>query len=736
MQRRTAFPHHYTHGRLAFHMDVHFETLTGERIDALSQPLVSGTRGTWVLHIANRECDLTAGAAIALVRFDAQIAFALQTAAPRGRDYCTLSTTSGAELELCLGHSSVNLLTICVRSGILRKGEDIVLRIGDRSRGSVGSEVFWSATEAQFLLAVAPANEELFTGIASNPHSLHIVHHPVLRHVRLLAPTVVAPGEPFRLHLGAFDRNRNLLEDYEGQIDFVPPEHVWGLPDSHSFSRSDGGLKLFEKVQIDAPGIYRILGSSEAGTFRSNPIVVQENPRVRIYWGDVHAHGWGDSTMHLMHLPSPKLTPLSRHRQARDVGRLDFSCPASMSMDPEKRDVVWRPYRDACEEMDEPGRYVPFLAYEAHPQEGDRQVIFKHYEEPTPPSMRLPLPQLEELYDQRDDVMLQVHIGGDPPRWDLHRPRRERLLEISSGFGNAEWLLQKALQLGYRPALCGASDLHLGLMGGPRAVETFRGRFGQKYPMRQRDSAYGTGPLTAICSSELSRDYLWHALETRRTYATSGARIYLDVSANNQPMGAQIPVREALRVTFAAHACETIERIDLICGRYRLRSWRPGALDCSIDLSLQPSELPGTWLYFRLQQVDGEYAWTTPIYLEHPEGIPPATDLAAWNDDGALRVRPAAGSAADVHLQQLERYLRREENPERFADLTPIGIVDTAPGRCALFYCYWGEERFPMSIRWFFEFEIPKVRFDFGWRDYGAWDEMELGPQLMEKYAE
>ncbi len=735
MQRRIAYPQNYTPGRLAFHMDVHFESLTGERVDALNKPLVAGTRGTWVLHLSNQEADLGAGASIALIRFDAQFAFALQTHAPRGRDYCTLSSSSGAQLELSVGRSAVNLLTIHVVAGTLRKGDDITLRLGDRSHGGSGSEVFWSTTQGQLLLAVAQPQEELFIGAVGNPHSLHITHHPVARYARLLAPTVVAPGEPFVLHLGIFDRNRNLVEDYEGSVDFTPPEGVWGLSDSYTFSTADGGIKLFEKVQIEAPGVYRILGSSEAGRFQSNPIVVQETPRTRVYWGDVHAHGWGDSTMHLMHLSSPKLTPLSRHRQARDIGRFDFSCPASMSMDPEKRDAIWRPYRDACEQMDEPGRYVPFLAYEAHPQEGDRQVIFKEYEEPTPPSMRLPLPQLESLYDQRDDVMLQVHIGGDPPRWDLHRPKRERLLEISSGFGNAEWLLQKALQLGYRPALCGASDVHLGLMGGPRAVETFRGRFGQKYPMQQRDAAYGTGPLTAICASELSRDYLWHALETRRTYATSGARMYLEATANNQPMGTQIPVRDALRITFSAHACASIERVDLICGDRRLRSWRPATLDFFTEIELASSELPGNWLYFRLQQIDGEYGWTTPFYLEHAESVPTAEELPAWNDDGRLALRPGSGSAAATHQPQLERYLRREEASAIFADLTPVGVVDMVPGRCALFYCYWGEERLPMSIRWFFEFEIPKIRYDVGWRDYGAFDELEWGPKLMEKYG-
>ena len=111
MQRRTAYPQHYIPGRLAFHMDVHFETLTGERIDALNQPLITGTRGTWILRISNQESDLKAGSALALIRFNAQIAFALQTHAPRGRDYCTLSSNSGAELSLSVGSSACLLYT-------------------------------------------------------------------------------------------------------------------------------------------------------------------------------------------------------------------------------------------------------------------------------------------------------------------------------------------------------------------------------------------------------------------------------------------------------------------------------------------------------------------------------------------------------------------------------------------------------------------------------------------------
>ena len=92
-------------------------------------------------------------------------------------------------------------------------------------------------------------------------------------------------------------------------------------------------------------------------------------------------------------------------------------------------------------------------------------------------------------------------------------------------------------------------------------------------------------------------------------------------------------------------------------------------------------------------------------------------------------------NAASPYLQDVEAYLELEEHPERFHRITPVNVLDLSVGRCALFYCRWGEEQLPMSIRWFFEFDIPKIRYDFGWRDYGAYDELDLGPKLMEKYG-
>jgi len=120
--------------------------------------------------------------------------------------------------------------------------------------------------------------------------------------------------------------------------------------------------------------------------------------------------------------------------------------------------------------------------------------------------------------------------------------------------------------------------------------------------------------------------------------------------------------------------------------------------------------------------------------LKRDGPLPPPRGLPRWNEQEEIDLS-AVGEESGSYLGDLERYLELEEDPERFQEITPIGVAEQSVGRCALFYCYWGEERLPMSIRWFFEFEIPKIRYDFGWRDFGAFDELELGPRLMEKYG-
>ena len=192
---------------------------------------------------------------------------------------------------------------------------------------------------------------------------------------------------------------------------------------------------------------------------------------------------------------------------------------------------------------------------------------------------------------------------------------------------------------------------------------------------------------------------------------------------------------DGLSLEITCHGCVDLDRVDLIVGEYRAASWRPDTMDFTQAITLQPDGLPGTWAYIRAQQSDGEYAWSSPHYLSRTGGMPGSGDLPAWNEDESIDLTAIRGGEAERFLPAVRGYLELEEDIERFRELTPVGMLDLSMGRCALFFCYWGEEQLPVSIRWFHEYDIPKIRFDMGWRDFGAYDECDLGPELMEKYT-
>ncbi|MGD8238032.1 MAG: hypothetical protein PVH68_05735 [Armatimonadota bacterium] len=727
------YPDRYTPGELDFDVRIAFESKDGERASGPGMKVVAGTCGTWIIEVINNHGDLGPGARVGFTGFNCQFAYRFQAGAPRARDHVTVETESDAELAVIGGGPTRNFCEVLVRSGVLRRGESFTVRLGDRRGGGVGSEVFWTATHGRILTAVDADGSGAFVGAKGNPFDFEVVADDEPKLIRLLGPTVAAVGEPFALHLGVFDRNRNVIETFTGCVSLSAPEGLEGVPQVVELAPEDRGLKVLENVTAQKPGVYRMEVRSEHGdsTWLSNPIVVEGDPSHRVFWGDVHAHGWGDSTMYLMHRRTPKLEPAGRHEQARRVGRLDFSAPGPMSLPFGEREQVWAAYAEAYGELDGRDDYVPFLSYEAHPQPaGDRQVIFEALEEPPSFPCQQPMEDVDAAYGSRDDVMLEVHIGGQPPRWHEYRTDRERMVEVASGFGCAEWLLQRALRLGYRPAVCGGSDLHVGLMGGPRAVETFRGRFGYKLPMNVRDSAYGTGPLTAIVAPALKREQLWEAIKQRCTYATSGARAYLDLRCNGAPAGSEVTVADRVTISLRCHACAEIDRVDLICGEHCLRSWFPDALDFEAEATFSAEELPGEWLYARVHQVDSEYIWSSPTWLIREGDLPAAADLPLWNEDDELDLSHVGANDASPHLQDVLTYLRTEEDPALFHDVTPIEIVAGSMGRCALFFCRYGEQRLPMSIRWFFEFDIPKIRYDFGWRDFGAVDEFDVAEEL------
>lgn len=702
---------------------VDFEPTLGEKIAGQDSHIevVSGTAGTWLLRLRVLDKRIEPGTRILWERYNIQLAHRLQTADPQRRDYVTAERTGNAPIDI--DHAGEKAITLTLRGTPLLKGDEVIVRIGDRREGSVGSEVFWTATRGRFALSLLDGEERR---PAAPDVIVDNVHHHQPEHIRILGPSVAMPGEHFALNLVIFDRNRNVVEDFHGSVELHYPHGSTGLPSVVHFGPADRGAKVFSHVALSAPGVYRISGRIAGSdlTGSSNPVVCEEQPASRVYWGELHAHGWGDSTMLLMHDRTQKMEPSDRHRQGRLYGRFDYAAPGAMSMtaDTAEREETWQAYLDAFDEHDEPGRYVPFMQMEMHPgADGDRTLIFRE-KSGIPIDMREPSWRVYEQYARRDDAMLEVHIGGAPPYYESFRPDDEELVEVCSGFANAEWLLQKCLQGGFRFAITGASDLHVGLMGAPRAVETFRGRFGRNMGLNVRDSGHGSGPVGAIMAPELTREALWESLRERHTYATSGDRIVVSLNAGGFTMGDVADLPERFGIDLTVHGQDTIERIDLIVGEYLADSISPDLLDLEWHIDFDRTTMPpATWFYFRIKQANNEWAWTAPVWFAdgEPRGDA-APEWPAWNHTQPPAEDP--GPELERHLSDLVAYLEREGDREHFSGITPIGIVTESVGTAARFISTSTRHGYPVTIRWFYEFDIPKLRVDWGYDFFGPVD--------------
>lgn len=674
--------------------------------------VTTGTAGTWTFCINNKHEDYGPGTRFIPLGTNYHFAHKCQTQKPKGRDYTTLQGQT--EATLMIGPGSEYGFTcpfyIMVEKGVFKKGDSFQVTVGDRSKGSKGSETYWTVTTGHIYLIVE-SEEKIKTSktsvtVMGKPHS-------DVRYIRSLLPTVIGKNEPFDVLIAVYDRNSNIIEDFQGTIQLEGTEGFNNLPSVLAFSKINKGVVRISGVSCHEEGVKRFRAKQENHDqiYFSNPLKVLCEPQKRVFWGDLHAHGWGDRSMYIMSADDEKMDPFGRHFQAHEQCALDFCATGPMSLPRINAQEIWDTYQRACRHYHKENKYIPFLSYESHPEkrEGDRNIIFQSLDEPLPPLYETPLSCLEAIYN-RDDVIFEVHIGGSTPKWDTYDCSSDSMVEVISGFGNAEWLMQKALGLGKRFSVCGCTDLHAGLQGGPRAVETGRGRNGKI--LYQRDCAYGGGPLTASVTDKLTRGSLWDSFMKGRTYATSGARIYIDFTWNGSMSGETGKIKRSNEFRLCCHGTADLDRIDIICGTRVIRTYRPEGMDFELTDTVSSDLLTGEWVYVRVRQTDEHYGITTPVWLE--------TGMERWNE-GVYRFKEDTSEQAKKYLPDLLEYLRDNEDIDKWHDIKPLAVVKQENAMCALFSGIY--ENTPVTLRWFYEFEMPKFRMDYGTLDNGIQDD-------------
>ena len=340
------------------------------------------------------------------------------------------------------------------------------------------------------------------------------------------APSIVKTGEAFELSVRAEDAFYNRATGDIPAFDIL----VDGEP--HSSTAAGTNAITVVDMSLESAGAHWITLRSADGaiTGEANPILVLDDPKHGIYWGDTHGHsgyaeGIGTMDFYMTF--------------ARDDARLDFVTHSEH--DSWLDDGEWEQMRRTSAEFDDPGRFIPYLGWEwsRHARfGGHHNVLYRGVGAAQERISGLEYPGLSELYKELKErydpadvlVIPHAHNPGDYRQSDV---KLETLVEMMSMHGSFEWFMQAYLSHGHQVGVVAASDDHLSHPG---------------YSAPTRNSLAQRGGLGAVMAPERSRDAIFDSMKERKTYATTGDRIILDIKVNDVPMGQRAPFAETREI--------------------------------------------------------------------------------------------------------------------------------------------------------------------------------------------
>lgn len=517
---------------------------------------------------------------------------------PAGWNYVTAEASNGAVLELRYdqkGNTRPWDKTIAVRvqRGFLREGDSIVVRIGDTRQGSPGIRVqTFTEPSFEFKVLVDAFATYNFVELPEQPSVPVVAGPPVL--YKAILPTQRRAGQSFTLAFKGEDKWGNPSHQVSGRFTLHPSIPVQGLP--ASIEVQPGALSTVLKgLSVEQPGELVISVRDAAGhvVCASNPLRIVSVLELLPYWADLH----GQSEETIGTNSARDLIEFGRDRAFLDA-------MSHQGNDFQITTPFWEELNRLTREYNKDGEFIVFPGYEWSGNTGlggDRNVMFRHEGRQIHRSHHALVEDLGDVETDAnsaadlfqalrdEDCVVFAHIGG---RYadikQAHDGRIERSIEIHSDWGTFEWLLEDALEQGYRVGILANSDGH-------------KGRHGASHPGASLFGAYGG--LSCLLARELTRDALFEALRRRHHYATTGCRVHLDTRVRfDQPaqlygddpaMGGTVVdrVSEArmgdilrtadrsviLEVDVAAGA--PIERIEIRNRMRVLETWRPYSRD-------------------------------------------------------------------------------------------------------------------------------------------------------------
>jgi len=467
---------------------------------------------------------------------------------------------------------------------------------------------------ARFWIAVDGDGDGVRTVLRDSP-TIDVASGPPTRMI-LTAPTIARPGAPIRLTVALLDAAGNAGGAVGGSITFDDPPAGVRIEGPIVLTQADRG-RATTTATAREPGVLRLRATGPGGlTAESNPIIVSAQAP-RVLWADLHGHS---------HLSDGTGTPADYFAYARDVAALDVAALTDhdhwgiVPLDEEP--TFWDTIRAATARFHDPGRFVTLLGYEWTSWiYGHRHVLY--FEDAgdvlssIDPRYESPRQLWQALAGRRAMTFAHHSAGGPiPTDWTIPPdPILEPITEIASVHGSSEApdtpsriytaipgnFVRDALDRGYRLGFIGSGDSHdghpgLAHLGAP------------------------SGGVAAIIADEATRPAILRALRARRTYATNGPRILLQVALGAHPMGSTIaaPGADATESTLSIRviAVGALTRVDVIRSGAVIASFdAEGARESAMHAPIADLAR-GEYVYVRAIQEDGGAAWSSPIFIE------------------------------------------------------------------------------------------------------------------------
>jgi hypothetical protein len=464
--------------------------------------------------------------------------------------------------------------------------------------------------------------------------------------VMAVAPADAGVGEAFRLAVVALDEWGNAAEGYRGTVRFVSGDPGAVLPPPHTFAGEDRGIAVLDGVRFSTPGFQRVgVEDGQAGTddvCAGWTEVHPGTPGPRRRFGETHFHtgagagydsyAWDRAGDHAGNYTRLEET----YAYLRDVWRLDFAS-ASEHDDADFDAAAQAAARAVTDAFDEPGRFTTFHAFEwtrrhTYPGGGHRIVLYGSAPGPVFSSGSELTDTQQELFDAVRGTGLPALVIPHPMAaeqgnalWETVAGDLQRVGEIYSlqpcsqsdtfafeGSVGDDWAYRRAWVTGHLVGVIGSSDNHRGTPG---------------YQNWAALTGHESGGYAAVFSEENTRNGIFEAMRSRRTYATTGVRILLDFSVDGHPLGSEF-ARPAgtVRIEGEVAGTEALEEVVVF------RSTRGGPFEAlpvpdddprpevavfSFD---DPNRNDDTVYYLRAVQRDGEAAWGSPVWMEVDRG--------------------------------------------------------------------------------------------------------------------